>query len=806
MEPLGQGGMATVWLARDLKHDRLVAIKLLRPELAMPVGADRFAREIGIVAKLNHPNILGVLDSGIIEVEGLNAPYYVMPHVEGPSLSALLSRGEQLEVNEALRLAAEVADALEFAHSRGGVHRDVKPGNILIQAGHALVADFGVAIALDAATGGRRHTTMAGEVLGTPVYMSPEQASGEYRLDGRSDVYSLGCVLYEMLAGDPPFTGKTPQSMMIAHLSAPPPPLAERRPGISPALAATVHRALEKIPGDRYASAGEFRDALERLRTTIAARRRWWPTVALVVAVAALFWWSPWRRAVQAAPGGDTVVLLSGFRDRSGTLRAESAALEDALRHELQAVPGLLVIDVGDQPELPVDTMRQRYRADWIIRGALDRIGDSVGATVRLLDARNGAEVRSAVLRRASPSGLQSAAMALGDSSLFASVRSALDSVLLERWRLSLGTDSATSDLRRRAREIKIRGIGALVSIGPRRMLEELSLADSLLAQAQETSPASPLPPYERTLLGTQTGFMLTAAHQFFPDSTWIPRPVDALQKTLPFANDAVRLAPKSADTWLARSKLSQWLYVHTQNPAWRDSALRDLRKASTIAGGRSDIWTSRAMMEVQAGLWSEALFSTEQGEAADHLHVNAAELRYYRSFAEMELGRFKEAAEDCRRGAASFPGRGYFVDCEAQVLGRSSRRPADAAQLLRLADSLSTHGVGDITPILPDELRLMAAAILYRAGQQEKATRLYDGVVGGWQGAVSPELRLDAAYARQEMGDLDSALAITASVVQADPAAGRGIEQQPRFASLVRHPGFPAAIKGISPREARRP
>src|SRR5678815_1952479 len=133
MEPLGQGGMATVWLARDLKHDRLVAIKLLRPELGVPAGAERFASEIGIVAKLNHPNILGVIDSGIVQVDGLTAPYYVMPHVEGPSLSALLARGERLPVNEALRLAAEVADALAFAHSRGIVHRDVKPGNILIQ-------------------------------------------------------------------------------------------------------------------------------------------------------------------------------------------------------------------------------------------------------------------------------------------------------------------------------------------------------------------------------------------------------------------------------------------------------------------------------------------------------------------------------------------------------------------------------------------------------------------------------------------------------------------------------------------------
>ncbi len=640
------------------------------PNSPLPAGADRFAREIGIVAKLNHPNILGVLDSGVVQVNGLSAPYYVMPHVEGPSLSALLSQGERLPVKETLRLAVEVADALAFAHSRGVVHRDIKPGNILIQAGHALVADFGVAIALDVATSGWRHTTLAGEVLGTPVYMSPEQAAGESRLDGRSDIYSLGCVLYEMLSGDPPFTGNTPQAMLIAHLSAPPPPLAARRPDIPPALAATVHRALEKLPADRYASASEFRDALDRMRTTVAVRRRWWPTAALVVAVAALFWWSPWRPrasqagpgASQAGPGGETVVLLSGFRDRSGTMRAEGAALDDALRLELQSVPGLRVIDVGDQPELPVDTMRQRYRADWIIRGSLDRIGDSVGATVRLLDAASGTEVRSGVVRQASPATLQAAATALGKASLFGSVRYALDSVLLDRWLLSLGVDSATSDLRQRARQIQDRSTDALVTVGPRRMLEELALADSLLAEAEARSPASALPPYARARLGIGTAFGIMAARQYFPDSTWLPQPTEALRRALPFANEAVQRAPESADARFLRSRLYGWLLVATADPAWRDSALGDLRKASTIAGSRPDIWAMRADVEIQSGLWPEARFSAEQGEAADHLHTNAENLRYRRSLAEMALGEFDRARESCRSGARAFPGSPYFV------------------------------------------------------------------------------------------------------------------------------------------------
>ena len=805
MEPLGQGGMATVWLARDLKHDRLVAIKLLRPELAVPVGAERFASEIGIVAKLNHPNILGVLDSGVVQIDGLSAPYYVMPHVEGPSLSALLSRGERLPVNEALRLAVEVADALDFAHSRGVVHRDVKPGNILIQAGHALVADFGVAIALDAAAGGGRHNTMAGEVLGTPVYMSPEQASGESRLDGRSDIYSLGCVLYEMLAGDPPFTGNTPQAMIVAHLSTPPPPLASRRPDIPAALAATVHRALEKLPADRFKTAGEFRDALERLRASVVIRRRWWPTAALVVAVAALFWWSPSRRqGSQAGPGGEVVVVLSGFRDRSGTMRAEGAALDDALRNELQAVPGLRVIDVGDQPEVPVDSLRRRHRADWIIRGALDRIGDSVGATVRLLDAGSGAEVKSGVLRLASPATLEAAATALGRGSLFGTVRYGLDSLLLDRWLLSLGTDSTTADLRLRARAIQARSLDAMVSLGPRRMLEELALADSLLAVAQQRSPSSALPPYARAQLGFGTGFGSIAARQYFPDSTWVPQPADAFRKALPFASEAVARAPGSADALFQRSQLYSWLLESTADPAWRDSALADLRKASAIAGSRPDIWAMRADVELKSGLWAEARFSAEQGEAVDHLHTNAEALRYRRSYAEMALGEYARARESCRSGARAFPGRNYFITCEAEVLGRSSSDPADATRVLILADSLDAHGTGQLSPITPDELRLYAAAILARVGRSDSAARVYDRVIASWRGAVDPVLLLDAVYARQALGDLDSALAITARAVQLNPSVGPGMERLPWFQPLRRHPGFPTAMKGIAPREAR--
>src|SRR2546426_3571302 len=213
---LGRGGMATVYLARDLKHDRPVALKVLRPELAASLGAERFLREIEVTAHLTHPNILPLLDSGRVD----ECLYYVTPYVEGESLRSRLNREKQLPVDEALRLATEVAGALDYAHRHQIVHRDIKPENILLEDGQAVVADFGIARALHAAEGG--NLTETGLALGTAAYMSPEQATGE-QVDGRSDIYSLGCVLYEMLAGIPPHTGPTAPAIIAQRFSQPTP-------------------------------------------------------------------------------------------------------------------------------------------------------------------------------------------------------------------------------------------------------------------------------------------------------------------------------------------------------------------------------------------------------------------------------------------------------------------------------------------------------------------------------------------------------------------------------------------------------
>src|SRR6188472_2704845 len=253
---LGAGGMATVYLAQDLRHDRKVAIKVLRPELAAVIGAERFLREIKTIANLQHPHILGLIDSG--EVHG--TAYYVMPFVEGESLRDRLAREKQLPVDEAARLATEVASALDYAHRHGIIHRDIKPENILLHDGSALVADFGIALAVQSAGGQRM--TQTGLSLGTPHYMSPEQAMGEREITPRSDVYALGCLTFEMLAGDPPFTGSSAQAIVARVLSEKPPSIRRLRDRVPESVEEAVLVALEKLPADRFATAAEFAVAL----------------------------------------------------------------------------------------------------------------------------------------------------------------------------------------------------------------------------------------------------------------------------------------------------------------------------------------------------------------------------------------------------------------------------------------------------------------------------------------------------------------------------------------------------------------
>jgi serine/threonine protein kinase/tetratricopeptide (TPR) repeat protein len=338
---LGRGGMATVYLAQDIKHRRRVALKVLRPELTMALGPDRFLREIEIAAQFVHPHILPVFDSG--EADGFL--YYVMPFVAGESVRSRLVREGPLPVDDAVDIACEVADALAYAHSLGIVHRDIKPENILLEEGHAIVADFGIARAISAAASAmEQHLTTAGLALGTPLYMSPEQAAGHLRLDGRADIYSLGCVLYEMLVGDPPFTGPTPGSVAAQHAQDSPPMVRDKRPGVPLQVEQVVTKSLHKMPADRFATATEFAAALPHRRTPAGV-----PTTPVAIT-------KPHRsrhisRVAWAAAGALTLagaLTATAFRMRTTPVLDPSLYVVLPFRHRAQSAPRLLN---GDQCE-----------------------------------------------------------------------------------------------------------------------------------------------------------------------------------------------------------------------------------------------------------------------------------------------------------------------------------------------------------------------------------------------------------------------------------------------------------------------
>ena len=404
---LGSGGMATVFLAEDLKHRRLVALKVLRPELTASLGPERFLREIDVAAHLHHPHILPLFDSGQL-ADGSGVLYYVMPYVEGESLRARIDRERQLPLDDAIRLALEVADALGAAHAQGVIHRDIKPENILLEGGHAVIADFGIARAVTAAGGDR--LTESGMALGTPHYMSPEQATAS-GVDGRADLYSLGCVLYEMLTGTPPFTGATAQAVLARHSVDTVSGIRTVRSSVSEAVERVVLRSLAKVPADRYATARQFAEALAQAaaggEVAPTARRRSWavPVTLLLAGVAAAvaLWWSG-----RGSGGTEPDAAASGrVPHRVAILSFASLSPDTGDAYLARGVSEEIASRLGDFPELrvasrsSVERLERAGAADLLaqartlgfghlVEGSVRRAGERVRVSVRLVAAADG--------------------------------------------------------------------------------------------------------------------------------------------------------------------------------------------------------------------------------------------------------------------------------------------------------------------------------------------------------------------------------------------------------------------------------
>ena len=398
---LGAGGMATVYLCEDLKHKRKVALKLLRPDLAEALGAERFLREIETTAALHHPHILALYDSG--NADGFL--FYVMPYVEGESLRDRLNREKRLPLEDALLIAREVADALSYAHSRGVIHRDIKPENILLESGHAVVADFGIARAVTAA--GSERLTATGTSIGTPAYMSPEQAAGDAELDGRSDLYALACVLYEMLAGQPPFTGVTADVLVRQHLTVEAPPVTNFRPAVPTQVVAALQRALAKTPADRFNPVAQFSEAILSAGTSarpIAGRISRW-RVTRVAALAAGFVLAASAVAILVARRGEqsdaavsaTSVAVLPFVDLSADRNSAylGDGMAETLINALTNVPGLNVaartsaFSFRDKAT-DVRDIGRKLGVATVLEGSVQKAGDHLRVTAQLIKTSDG--------------------------------------------------------------------------------------------------------------------------------------------------------------------------------------------------------------------------------------------------------------------------------------------------------------------------------------------------------------------------------------------------------------------------------
>src|SRR5438309_11546524 len=703
---LGRGGMATVFLAEDLKHRRPVAIKVLHPELAAAVGADRFLREIEIAARLQHPHILPLYDSGA----AAGFLYYVMPYVEGESLRERLEREKQLPLEDTLRIAAEVAGALAYAHSHGVVHRDIKPENVMLSGGTAVVTDFGIARAVTAA-GDAHQLTQTGTVIGTPAYMSPEQATGSTEIDGRSDQYSLACVVYEMLVGEPPFTGPTAQAVMARHsLDAVSPPSIVRA-SIPDAVEDALLRALAKTPADRFPTTALFAEALARpsaatgpmrraTRPTPAGRRvpRRVPVEAGAAAVIlALALWlakaaSSGGRAGAVVEGGldprHVAVLYFEDLSKDSSLGYLTDGLTEMLISQLAGVRSLAVTSRnGVAPyrgtDLPRDSIARLLNAGTLVQGSVENVGTRLRVTVRLVDGTSGSDIRrqSFELPRAD-------VLALRDSLAREAarfLRARLGEEMRVREELA-GTRSveAWTGLQE-AERLRKDAERLLQHDDAEGAFAALQRADTLLAAAKRADSRWVAP----VLLEGRMAQRRARALQAHPQASepWITL-------GLQHARRALELAPGDPEALELLGTLRFYrFFMHLGSHELADAELRaaqdDLQTAVQIKP-LATAYATLSALQYQRGDISAVVIAAHRA-LEEHAYLDAADQVLWRSFLASYDGElYAEARNACEEGLRRFPQDYRFVDCQLWVM-TTAARPPDVSAAWRLLARLDT-------------------------------------------------------------------------------------------------------------------
>jgi serine/threonine-protein kinase len=813
---IGQGGMATVYLARDCRHERPVAIKVLRPELAASIGSDRFLREIRVAAHLQHPHILPLYDSG----EAAGFLYYVMPFVDGESLRARLDREGQLALPDAIQLTCQVADALQYAHTNHRIiHRDIKPENILIQGGHAMVADFGIARAVSQAGGDK--LTETGMAVGTPHYMSPEQGLGGNHVDGRSDLYSLGCVFYEMLVGQPPFDGPNAMAILARHSMELVPSLQVVRHSIPDEIEDAVMRALEKTQADRFATVQEFAEALCQADLGPSARRnshrslqalkRTTPrdvvarpdrarfrrlavlggAVALLTGVA---WeaWRAWYQPVVETAAADIpelalhrlAVLYFTDAGSGDSLAHIAAGFTEGLIQELEQVQGLDVVSEGGaaafrNSEIRRDSIARALGAGTLITGALEEERQQLRLTIRLIDGSSGAEFDRVSF--AQPVGNL---LAVQDTLV-----QRVSGLIRER----LGEE--IRNIQSREQRNRTRNVRAWTLVQQARLhqkiaeaaadqgdsttrIREFGLADSLLRRAESLDSNWVEPVIGQAAIAYRQS-RLTADEPLVA-AQWI-------EKGTSHADRALRRAPRQADALELRGNLRYWRWLLSLEPepakagALLKLAQADLETAVKVAPQQAGAWATLSHLYYQTGNLVDVKLAARRAYEEDAFLSNADVVLSRLFYVSYDLGQFSDAKHWCDEVQIRFPDNPDSVECQLYLLTSKAAEP-DVDRAWQLADSLVR-----LTPEREREYqglnsRMMVAATIARAGLADSARRVAERSRGRPEIDPTRDLRYAEAFVRTLLGDRAEAVKALKTYLAANPEKRAAFAEDPSW------------------------
>ena len=770
---LGRGGMATVYLARDIKHDRQVAVKVLLPDLSASIGAERFEREIRLAGRLQHPHILGMYDSGV--ADGLL--YYVMPFVEGESLRDKIDRQGQLPVDDALQIALEVADALGYAHKQQIIHRDIKPENILLSGGHALVADFGIARAIEA---GSQKLTQTGMAIGTPTYMSPEQGMGE-AVGPTTDIYALGCVLFEMLAGEPPFTGKTSTGILAKHVMEQVPSLRIIRSAAPAEVEMAIFAAMGKSPADRpqtceafaemlvSAPTGHTSTRLMTMRHTAARRTGGGMTGAFGVPMAAPL--PIWRRtpvmiaaAVILLGGGFAAWKVAGHKGvkpgatgvdakRIAVLYFEDAKPSDSLRvladgltenliQNLGMVQGLSIVSRGGveayrDAKITPDSVARALGAGTLVRGSVERMGDKIHVTVHLADAGSNTDLTGSPQSFDLPAANLTAVRDSTVQKAATMIRAGIGSEVLLRQQRQ-GTSNADAWLAlQRAERLRKNGNAAA--------------ADSALAAAEAIDDKWPDPIVARARLAYEESRKFGLDHAQDADAP--------IQRGLAHIDRALKVEAQNADALELRGNLSywRWLLRLEQDPTKAKqliaAARADLEQATTINPNQAGAWASLSHLynNVPDVPLAKVNIAANNAWNADAFLSNAATVLARLFLSSYDLADWIQAKHWCEETQRRFPAGLEAPRCKLFLMtGKNESAPKakeDVAAAWHLADSIVARAAKARHDFQRLNSDLLVAMVLAKAGFTDSARHVLDRSRGSADIDPTRDLLQFAAY-----------------------------------------------------------